>query len=69
MLVDLPIWRKGAVEASPNGVLDAKAAELFCVAVPNAVTAGLDLSAADVVAALDELPLDDLLRLVDRRAA
>jgi HAD superfamily hydrolase (TIGR01509 family) len=59
-----------AVEDSPNGVLAAKAAALFCVAVPNPVTAGLNLSGADVVvASLDDLPLDDLLRLVDRRAA
>jgi HAD superfamily hydrolase (TIGR01509 family) len=38
-----------AVEDSPNGVAAAKAAGLFCVAVPNSVTAGLVMSGADVV--------------------
>jgi HAD superfamily hydrolase (TIGR01509 family) len=38
-----------AVEDSPNGVAAAKAAGLWCVAVPNPVTAALDFSAADVV--------------------
>jgi HAD superfamily hydrolase (TIGR01509 family) len=38
-----------AVEDSPNGVAAAKAAGLFCVAVPNPMTAALDLGAADVV--------------------
>ena len=38
-----------AVEDSPNGVAAAKAAGLFCVAVPNPLTAGLALNGADVV--------------------
>jgi HAD superfamily hydrolase (TIGR01509 family) len=38
-----------AVEDSPNGVAAAKAAGLFCVAVPNPLTAGLALGRADVV--------------------
>ncbi|MEY2458437.1 MAG: hypothetical protein QOG30_267 [Acidimicrobiaceae bacterium] len=38
-----------AFEDSPNGIAAAKAAELFCVAVPNRMTAGLDLTAADVI--------------------
>jgi len=38
-----------AVEDSPNGIAAAKAAGLFVVAVPNSMTAGLDVSAADVV--------------------
>jgi len=51
-----------ALEDSPNGVAAAKAAGLYCVAVPNAVTCGLDLSAADlIVGSLAELPLEDLL--------
>ena len=46
-----------AFEDSPNGVRAAKAAGLFCVAVPNGVTATLALDEADVVvAALAELP-------------
>jgi HAD superfamily hydrolase (TIGR01509 family) len=51
-----------AVEDSPNGVRAAKAAGIFCVAVPNPVTADLDLSEADVVVgSLADLPLTDLL--------
>ena len=38
-----------AVEDSPNGVAAAKAAGLFCVAVPNPLTAGLALHQADIV--------------------
>jgi HAD superfamily hydrolase (TIGR01509 family) len=40
-----------AIEDSPNGVLAAKAAGMYCVAVPNTITAGQDLSRADVVLA------------------
>ena len=40
--------RSVAVEDSANGVAAAKAAGLHCVAVPNALTRSLDLSAADV---------------------
>jgi beta-phosphoglucomutase-like phosphatase (HAD superfamily) len=50
-----------AIEDSPNGVAAAKAAGLFCVAAPNSVTAGLDLSAADIVVdSLADLPLSAL---------
>lgn len=38
-----------AFEDSPNGIAAAKAAGLYCVAVPNRMTTGLDLSAADLV--------------------
>ena len=38
-----------ALEDSPNGVLAAKAAGMFCVAVPNTITAGQDLSRADLI--------------------
>ena len=52
-----------AIEDSPNGVAAAKAAGIVCVAVPNSVTAGLDLSRADlVVESLSELPLEQLLQ-------
>lgn len=45
------------VEDSPNGVTAAKAAGMTCVAVPNPVTEGTDLSAADLVLdSLAELP-------------
>jgi HAD superfamily hydrolase (TIGR01509 family) len=51
-----------AFEDSPNGVAAAKAAGLYCIAVPNQMTDGLDLSAADlVVESFLELDLD-LLR-------
>jgi HAD superfamily hydrolase (TIGR01509 family) len=51
-----------ALEDSPNGVLAAKRAGLACVAVPNPLTARLDLSAADLrVASLAELSLLELL--------
>ncbi|MGX6602552.1 HAD family hydrolase [Micromonosporaceae bacterium Da 78-11] len=38
-----------AVEDSPNGVAAAKAAGLFCVAVPNPMTADLALDRADLI--------------------
>ena len=38
-----------AFEDSPNGVAAAKAAGVYCIAVPNRMTRGLDLSAADRV--------------------
>ena len=54
-----------AFEDSPNGVRAAKAAGLFCVAVPNSVTAALGLDEADVVVqSLAELPFARLLELV-----
>jgi len=44
------------LEDSPNGVLAAKCASMLCVAVPNADTHGLDLSAADaVLSGLDQV--------------
>ncbi|HEY3184705.1 MAG TPA: HAD family hydrolase [Gaiellaceae bacterium] len=53
-----------AFEDSPNGVRAAKAAGLFVVAVPNAVTGALDLGEADlVVPSLAELPFDELTSL------
>jgi HAD superfamily hydrolase (TIGR01509 family) len=54
-----------ALEDSSNGIGAAKTAGLFCVAVPNAMTASLDLSAADLrIESLDQLPLAKLLELV-----
>lgn len=51
-----------AFEDSPNGVRAAKAAGLFCVAVPNGVTATLALDEADVVVpSLAELPFASLV--------
>ena len=46
------------IEDSAHGVTAAKAAGIFTIAVPNPVTSGLDLSAADlVVTSLADLPL------------
>jgi HAD superfamily hydrolase (TIGR01509 family) len=51
-----------AFEDSPNGVTAAKAAGLFCVAVPNPITATLALDDADLVLeSLTDLPLPKLL--------
>jgi HAD superfamily hydrolase (TIGR01509 family) len=51
-----------AIEDSPNGVTAAKQAGLKCVAIPNPITAGLDLSQADVViGSLAEVTLQQLL--------
>lgn len=51
-----------AVEDSPNGVAAAKSAGLFCVAVPNPLTAPLDLSSADLrLSSLAEIDLGSVL--------
>ena len=53
-----------ALEDSPNGVTAAKRAGLFCVAVPNKLTARLSLDHADLaLPSLDAMPLSELLRL------
>jgi HAD superfamily hydrolase (TIGR01509 family) len=48
-VLGLPAAACLALEDSPNGVRAAKAAGMRCVAVPNELSAGLDLSAADEV--------------------
>ena len=53
-----------AFEDSPNGVRAAKSAGLYCVAVPNAVTAALALDAADLV--VDSLASLSLLELLEQ---
>ena len=54
-----------ALEDSPNGVLAAKRAGLVCVAVPNALTARLDLRHADlVVGSLADVSLAGLIQRV-----
>ncbi len=51
-----------AIEDSPNGITAAKSAGLRCVVVPNSITAGLDLSQADLrLASLAEITLPQLL--------
>jgi HAD superfamily hydrolase (TIGR01509 family) len=61
-----------AFEDSPNGITAAKAAGIYCVAVPNPTTVALDVTHADLVLrSLEEVPLTELLRRVeqDRAAA
>jgi HAD superfamily hydrolase (TIGR01509 family) len=51
-----------AFEDSPNGIKAAKAAGIFCVAIPNAVTATLGFDEADLVLdSLADLPLRALI--------
>lgn len=51
-----------AIEDSPNGVAAAKRAGMRCVAIPNTITARLDLSHADLLlGSLSELSLAQLL--------
>ena len=57
-----------ALEDSPNGVLAAKRADIFCVAVPNWLTRQLSLDLADLqLSSLAELPLDRLLSQVQHQ--
>jgi putative hydrolase of the HAD superfamily len=59
-----------AFEDSPNGITAAKAAGLYCIAVPNPTTASLDVTHADLVLrSLEEVPLGDLLRRVEKEQA
>lgn len=51
-----------ALEDSPHGVRAAKAAGLYCIAVPNPMTRTLDLSNADLrLNSLADLTLEDLM--------
>lgn len=51
-----------ALEDSRNGILAARAAGLHTVAIPNAITAGLDFSAADLVLpSMSALSLESIL--------
>jgi len=54
-----------AFEDSPNGIKAAKAAGIFCVAIPNGVTAALGFDEADLVLdSLANLPLRTLIERV-----
>jgi HAD superfamily hydrolase (TIGR01509 family) len=54
-----------AIEDSPNGILSAKRAGLYCVAVPNLLTKQLPLNQADLqLHSLEDLPLERLLEQV-----
>jgi HAD superfamily hydrolase (TIGR01509 family) len=53
-----------AFEDSPRGILAAKRACIYCVAVPNPVTRGMSMSQADLtLASLTDAPLQRLLAL------
>jgi HAD superfamily hydrolase (TIGR01509 family) len=55
-----------AIEDSPNGITAAKRAGMRCVAIPNSITARLDLSQADfVLTSLAEVTLGQLLNRFD----
>jgi HAD superfamily hydrolase (TIGR01509 family) len=57
-----------AFEDSPAGVTAAKAAGLFCVAIPNSITAELGLDHADLVLeSLADLPLEQLIERAGER--
>ena len=54
-----------ALEDAPNGLLSAKRAGLFCVAVPNPLTGRLPLDHADLrIASLADMPLETLLAAI-----
>ena len=56
-----------AIEDSPNGVMAAKRAGMRCVAIPNSITAQLDLGQADVLyGSLAEVTMAELLRRLSR---
>jgi beta-phosphoglucomutase-like phosphatase (HAD superfamily) len=55
-----------AFEDSPNGVLAAKQAGLYCVAVPNPITSQLDIEHADLILdSLTDMSLDYLLEFLE----
>jgi HAD superfamily hydrolase (TIGR01509 family) len=56
-----------AIEDSPNGALAAKRAGLRCVAIPNPITARLDLTQADLLLdSLADVTLPELLERIAR---
>lgn len=56
-----------AVEDSPNGVTAAKAAGMFCIAVPHELTSGLDLAAADLLtSSLGDVTLRQVIEQLTR---
>lgn len=57
-----------ALEDSPNGVLAAKRAGVFCVAVPNALTSQLAIEGEDLrLASLGDVSLGELVRVAEQR--
>lgn len=59
-----------ALEDSRNGIAAAKAAGMFCVTIPNAMTRDLDLSAADLrLTSMAEIPLAELVKIAENAVA
>ena len=58
-----------AFEDSANGALAAQRAGIFCVAVPNPITAHLDVQGDLNLSSFEELPLARLLEVVQERNA
>ncbi len=59
-----------ALEDSPNGVLAAQRAGIFCIAIPNPITSRLSLSHADMrLHSLADISLEQLLEQVQQKAA
>ncbi|MGB5931698.1 MAG: HAD family hydrolase [Anaerolineae bacterium] len=57
-----------ALEDSPNGIMAAKRAGIFCVVVPNSLTRHLSLAHADRrLTSLADLPLERLLREIQKK--
>jgi HAD superfamily hydrolase (TIGR01509 family) len=68
--LNIAAGRAVAFEDSPNGARAAKAAGIFCVAVPNALTRQLSLDHADLrLASLAVMPLAELMRKVETMRA
>lgn len=64
--LDAPPDSSIAIEDSPNGVLAAKAAGMYCVWVPNAITVNLAAPQADLrLNSLAEMPLHELLTTLE----
>ena len=64
--LDLQPHEAIALEDSPNGVTAAKAARLYCVAIPNPLTCQLPLDHADLrLASLADLPLEQLIERIN----
>jgi HAD superfamily hydrolase (TIGR01509 family) len=56
------------LEDSPNGILAARTAGIFCVAIPNPLTSQLSLDHADLrLASLADMPLEQLIVEVQKR--
>jgi HAD superfamily hydrolase (TIGR01509 family) len=69
VLADLNVAPQEAIvlEDSPNGILAAKRAGIYCVAVPNTMTEGLDFKNADFrLYSLEDLSLKELLVKVEQ---